>query len=37
MGPLSIYSPVTLHLSPAARILKENPGDGSGGMKVGVF
>ena len=24
--PLSKYSPVTLHLSPAARILNENPG-----------
>ena len=24
--PLSKYSPVTLHLSPAVRILNENPG-----------
>ena len=25
MGPLSQYSPLTLHLSPATRILSENP------------
>ena len=37
VGPLSIYSPVTLHLSPATTIVNENPGDGTGVMKVGVF
>ena len=28
MAPLSKYSPVTLHLSPATRILSENPENG---------
>ena len=28
MKPLSKYSPVTLHLSPATRILSENPENG---------
>ena len=28
MEPLSEYSPVTLHLSPATRVLNENPGRG---------
>ena len=37
VGPLSIYSPVTLYLSPATRILTENPWDGISGVKVGVF
>ena len=28
-GPLSKYSPVTLHLSPAPRILNDNPDEGA--------